>query len=189
MWARSSVCCYCLLKVVKENIDSKNREVKHCVLGGTFYWHLLASCAVIQTPVDVIKQVENLLTHLKRSLLWHNVVKEEAYLQNELLIDVALRNAGLEVWILKKAQQKFVDKLEKKKKGNKMKYALCTMRRRKKQYREAQRESNVRFLLACEAMKPLEWVHPPLGQNLGFHLVPESGICWCRSVEKRRTVN
>lgn len=48
-----------------------------------------------------------------------NIVKDEngscyaeTYLQNKLLINVALRNAGLEVWILKKAQQKLVDKLE-----------------------------------------------------------------------------
>lgn len=53
------------------------------------------------------------------------VVKEEAaYLQNKLLIDVALRNAGLEVWILKKAQQKLVDKLETKKREQN---EICTM--------------------------------------------------------------
>ena len=35
----------------------------------------------------------------------------QTYLQHELLVNVALCNAGLKVWVLQKTQEKFVDEL------------------------------------------------------------------------------
>lgn len=109
--------------------------------------------------------------------------QKRTYLKNKLLINMPLCNAGLKVGILQEAEQKFIDKLEYqgKKKENQH---LTTVQ--VSQSWSGWIQWSTGFLLACEAMKPLEWARPPPDQNLDCRLAEVRGKYLCRSAEKRK---